>query len=211
MRAARLRKGITLAEIAATTKIPASRLDALERNDLRYWPKGLFRRSFFRDYARAVGLPVEEMMADFIRLFPDDGAVTPAKVPTAPIDERDTESDARLVLDATYEAPREPLMPRVIAAAIDAAAVIAITAALAWGSGLSVAAIAAVVALTYFSLSTILLGESAAKCALRMRESMREEAERPATDDDPESHRWITDAYRVAPAPRLRVRFKVSP
>ena len=68
LRAARLRKGITLDQISEATKIPASRLDALERNDLRYWPKGLFRRSFFRDYAKAVGLPVDEMCAEFVRL-----------------------------------------------------------------------------------------------------------------------------------------------
>ena len=57
LKAARERAGITLAEIADKTKIPASLFAALERNDLRRWPKGLFRRSFFRDYARMIGVP----------------------------------------------------------------------------------------------------------------------------------------------------------
>ena len=214
LRAARVRKGITLDQIAEATKIPASRLDALERNDLRYWPKGLFRRSFFRDYAKAVGLPVEEMCAEFVRLFPDDTAPVPAKVFTAPVTQEDAEGDARLILDATYEAPHDPFVPRIIAATIDAGAVIAVSAAIAWISGISAGAVAAVVALTYYSLSTILFGESAAKRAIAIARSARDEA--PATIAQPElsessdSSEWITDAYRVAPAPRLRVRFKVS-
>ena len=208
LRAARLRSGISLAEIAAKTKIPASRLDALERNDLRYWPKGLFRRSFFRDYARAVGLPVEEMCAEFVRLFPDDDAAAPAAIPPARVDAGEPESDARLVLDATYEGPAESYLPRIIAAAIDAGAVIVMTAVLAWLTGLSAAAIGIVVALTYFSLSTILLGESAAQRALSMRQTAGEAP--PQSAEDGGSPEWITDAYRVAPAPRLRVRFKVS-
>ena len=212
LRAARLRKGVTLDQIAEATKIPASRLDALERNDLRYWPKGLFRRSFFRDYAKAVGLPVEEMCAEFVRLFPDDGAAAPAKLPAAAVSEGDGEADSRLVLDATYEAPRDPYMPRIFAAAIDAGVVIIVTAVLAWISGISAAAIAAVVALTYFSLSTILLGESAAKHALSILSTQSSEPQPAGTlsTEEAESNEWITDAYRVAPAPRLRVRFKVS-
>ena len=44
---------------------------ALERGDLRRWPKGLFRRSFFQDYVRMIGVPVAEACAEFVRLFPD--------------------------------------------------------------------------------------------------------------------------------------------
>ena len=72
LKAARERKGTTLAEIAASTKIAVVHLAALERGDLRHWPKGLFRRSFFRDYARMIGVPVAEACAEFVRLFPDD-------------------------------------------------------------------------------------------------------------------------------------------
>lgn len=72
LKTARERSGITLADIADATKLPASLFAALERNDLRCWPHGLFRRSFFRDYVQMIGLPVSEAVAAFVRLFPDD-------------------------------------------------------------------------------------------------------------------------------------------
>lgn len=83
LKAARESKGITLAEIAETTKIPASVFAALERNDLRSWPKGLFRRSFFRDYVTMIGLPVTEAFEAFVRLFPDSDAADLTKVAEA--------------------------------------------------------------------------------------------------------------------------------
>lgn len=82
LKAARESKGITLDEIADTTKIPAFMFAALERCDLSRWPKGFFRRSFFRDYAQMLSLPVSEACAQFARLFPDDDGVVTA-APTA--------------------------------------------------------------------------------------------------------------------------------
>jgi cytoskeletal protein RodZ len=81
LKALRERNGVALSEIESTTKIPAYLFVALERNDLSRWPKGLFRRAFFRDYARMIGLPVAEACAEFVRLFPDDDSVPspPAK------------------------------------------------------------------------------------------------------------------------------------
>src|SRR4051812_38591566 len=84
MKAARERKGITLAQISATTKIPASLFEEFERNDLHRWPKALFRRSFFRDYVRAIGEPVAEACADFVRLFPDEEHAAPVTSAVAP-------------------------------------------------------------------------------------------------------------------------------
>jgi cytoskeletal protein RodZ len=84
LKASRERNGITLDQIADTTKIPASVFAALERNDLRRWPKGLFRRSFFRDYARTIGLPVAEACAEFVRLFPDNEAAEPVNTAGTP-------------------------------------------------------------------------------------------------------------------------------
>ena len=77
LKAARERKGITLDEIADATKIPASVFAALERNDLRRWPQGLFRRSFFRDYVRMIGVPVAEACEEFVRLFLDEEVAAP--------------------------------------------------------------------------------------------------------------------------------------
>src|SRR5688572_30897072 len=77
LRAMRERRGITLAAIADTTKIGLPLLAALERDDLSRWPNGIFRRAFFRDYAAAIGAPVDDMLAEFLRLFPEQGAELP--------------------------------------------------------------------------------------------------------------------------------------
>jgi cytoskeletal protein RodZ len=74
LKAAREQQGITLGAIAEATKIPADLFAALERCDLRRWPTGLFRRSFFRDYVRTLGLPVSDLCREFLRLFPDEAA-----------------------------------------------------------------------------------------------------------------------------------------
>jgi len=79
LKEARERRGIALDAIADATKIPASLFADLERNDLRHWPKGLFRRSFFRDYVRMIGLPEAEACSAFARLFPDAEGATPAE------------------------------------------------------------------------------------------------------------------------------------
>ncbi|MDP2053857.1 MAG: helix-turn-helix transcriptional regulator [Acidobacteriota bacterium] len=83
LKAAREGKGITLDEIADTTKIPAFMFAALERCDLSRWPKGFFRRSFFRDYVQMLSLPVSEACAQFARLFPDEEGVVNAASTTA--------------------------------------------------------------------------------------------------------------------------------
>lgn len=79
LRELRERQRITLDTIAEATKIPAYLFEGLEHNDLRRWPSGLFRRSFFRDYAQAIGLPVAEACAEFVRFFPE--AEPPPAVP----------------------------------------------------------------------------------------------------------------------------------
>ena len=72
LRGERERRGLTLEAIADSTKIKQSLLAALERNDISRWPTGIFRRGFVREYASAIGLPPEPLVADFTRLFPDD-------------------------------------------------------------------------------------------------------------------------------------------
>src|SRR5262245_685872 len=71
-REARERRGITLRQIAVATKISASALDALERNDISRLPGGIFSRAFVRSYANEVGLDPEQAVQDFIAAFPQD-------------------------------------------------------------------------------------------------------------------------------------------
>lgn len=146
LKAARERKGVTLAEISSATKIPVSVFVALERGDLRRWPKGLFRRSFFRDYVKMIGVPVAETFAEFIRLFPDEEIIESAPAAEA--------------ADLSNHEGGTPL------------------------SGL--------IATLTDAISNVFANASSS-----------EEA------NAPEMRSWVTDARRVGPSPRLRVRIKV--
>jgi transcriptional regulator with XRE-family HTH domain len=70
LRRERERRGISLETIAAATKVGADLWEALERNDFSRWPSGIFARAFIRDYARVLGLDPEELVDEFCRLFP---------------------------------------------------------------------------------------------------------------------------------------------
>ncbi len=74
LRAERERRRITLESVAANTKIAASLLRGLERDDVSYWPGGIFRRSFVKAYAAAVGLDPDDTLAEFLERFPEPGA-----------------------------------------------------------------------------------------------------------------------------------------
>src|SRR5437763_3893772 len=72
LREARERRGISLRQIAAATKISMSVLEALERNDISRLPGGIFSRAFVRSYAIEVGLDPESTIQEFIAQFPND-------------------------------------------------------------------------------------------------------------------------------------------
>jgi transcriptional regulator with XRE-family HTH domain len=73
LRSSRERLGISLEAIAASTKISRSLLADLERDDVSKWPGGIYRRAFVREYAAAIGLPAEAVVAEFNQLFPEEG------------------------------------------------------------------------------------------------------------------------------------------
>lgn len=72
IRDARLRKGVSLREIADVTRISVSVLESLERNDVSKLPGGIFSRSFVRAYAREVDLDPDGTVDRFIEQFPHD-------------------------------------------------------------------------------------------------------------------------------------------
>jgi transcriptional regulator with XRE-family HTH domain len=78
LRAERERRRITLELIAANTKIGVGLLKGLERDDVSRWPSGIFRRSFMRSYAGAIGLDAEETLREFLERFPDPQAAVAA-------------------------------------------------------------------------------------------------------------------------------------
>jgi transcriptional regulator with XRE-family HTH domain len=71
LRQERERRQISLQSIAANTKIGVSLLEGLERDDVRRWPSGIFRRSFVRSYAAAIGADPEAVLREFLERFPD--------------------------------------------------------------------------------------------------------------------------------------------
>jgi transcriptional regulator with XRE-family HTH domain len=71
LRYERERRQINLRSIAETTKIAVPLLEGLERDDVSRWPSGIFRKSFIRSYAEAIGLDPEPVVREFIDLFPD--------------------------------------------------------------------------------------------------------------------------------------------
>jgi len=74
LRRQRERQQVCIADIAARTKINASLFEALERDDASRWPSGIFRRSFMRAYADAVGLDADATVREFLEQFPDPAA-----------------------------------------------------------------------------------------------------------------------------------------
>ena len=80
LRQERERRQISLTSIAENTKISRSLLEALERDDVSRWPTGIFRRSFVRSYAQAIGLDPEEVVREFLERFPDPATAAAAEV-----------------------------------------------------------------------------------------------------------------------------------
>src|SRR5688572_17986363 len=154
LKAARVAKGVSLEQIAASTKINVSLLKGLESGDLSRWPTGLYRRSYLRDYVRAVGLPITSTVAEFVRLFPDaddakvedsvptDGAATPLLSLTL-VDDR---------ADRVAQAGR-----RISAAGLDAALVTTLSGTAALLIPADFLGTVAIVALGYYSLATSVL------------------------------------------------------
>jgi hypothetical protein len=163
LRVARERRGVALSDIARATKVCAAHYEALERGDLRRWPKGIFRRTFFRGYAERIGVAVAETTEEFIRLFPDeDGIAAAAPRPVA------QETTLRLRLDASWYGAKTPIISRLRVAMTDSFVVITLT-SIAWMAGLGIATAAAVTPFAYFTLGMLVFGESPAAWMKRRR------------------------------------------
>ena len=94
LRQARERRGISLRQIAASTKISAASLEALERNDISKLPGGIFSRAFVRSYAVEVGLDPDETVEEFLARFNQEAPPTAESV-TANVPEAEIEFENR--------------------------------------------------------------------------------------------------------------------
>src|SRR5687768_16206165 len=95
LRLARERRGISLRQIAASTKISIGALEALERNDISKLPGGIFSRAFVRSYAVEVGLDPDVTVREFLDRFQAEPATSTA-VQAVPDEESTFESQRRM-------------------------------------------------------------------------------------------------------------------
>ena len=72
LRVLREAHGVTLRDIAAATNISVAQLEALERNEIKRLPGGIFLRAIIRSYAQQIGADPESTVRDFIASFPGD-------------------------------------------------------------------------------------------------------------------------------------------
>ena len=167
----RERRGTSLGDIASTTKVKTSLLEALERGDVARWPKGLYRRAYFRDYVTAIGLSPDPILAEFLDLF-NDGEERPVVVasrPTPPTVQPPlrltfggAESSGGMGLGAVRRPGWLGVRQQALAAAIDLAIVIATATLASFALTSSAWTAAAIVAGAYYSIGTVMFGQTPA-------------------------------------------------
>ncbi|HEV7681308.1 MAG TPA: helix-turn-helix domain-containing protein [Pyrinomonadaceae bacterium] len=73
LRLAREGRGIPLREISDQTRISMHYLEAIESNDYKRLPGGIFNRSFVKAYARYVGYDEQQALEGYTRYLRDSG------------------------------------------------------------------------------------------------------------------------------------------
>src|SRR5262245_65834067 len=74
----RRNRGISLKQIAETTKISVRSLEAIEQGDFRKLPGGIYNTSYIRQYARAIDYDEAALLAAYHREM-GDGSAEPEK------------------------------------------------------------------------------------------------------------------------------------
>lgn len=81
LRQHREQQNVSLTTVADRTKIKASLLEALERDDISHWPPGIFRRAYIRAYAGAIGLDPDVVIRQFLEVYPEPVEIVEAAPP----------------------------------------------------------------------------------------------------------------------------------
>jgi cytoskeletal protein RodZ len=76
LRLAREERGIPLREISDQTRISVRYLEAIETNDYKRLPGGIFNRSFVRAYARYIGYDEKQAIEGYTRYLREQGEAT---------------------------------------------------------------------------------------------------------------------------------------
>jgi cytoskeletal protein RodZ len=83
LRVAREARGITLREISDHTRISMRYLEAIENDDYKRLPGGIFNRSFIKAYAKHIGFDEREALEGYARTAREHGG-SPDEVNTTP-------------------------------------------------------------------------------------------------------------------------------
>ncbi len=83
LQAARIHAGLSVADVANRLRMGVKQVDALERADYAALPAGTFLRGFVRNYAKAVGVSVDEALSTLERTHKNAAALA-ASVVVAP-------------------------------------------------------------------------------------------------------------------------------
>ena len=193
LRDQRERYGVTLETIAANTKINLSLLAALERGDVSAWPAGIFRRAFVREYATAIGVSPEPIVAEFARVFPEQGTVEAAVVPQ-------TTSELRMTLAIDGAGITSAAIARVTIALLEVCLIATVSVATAWIQGADVWKICAAIALIYYPIAMALPGRSRTLRYVQTRfHTLRKPAQKAAATDAREAIHLVTRLSTDAP------------
>ena len=96
LRQARERRGVSLWQISASTKISMVALEALEQNDIARLPGGIFVRAFVRAYAAEVGLDPEQTVREFLAQCSLEGVADGTPAANEPAEHDAFESQQRM-------------------------------------------------------------------------------------------------------------------
>ena len=77
LKRAREQRGLTLRDIANTTKLSTAALNAIECNDFARLPGGVFTRAYVRVYATEVGLDADELVHSYRASFEPETPTVP--------------------------------------------------------------------------------------------------------------------------------------
>jgi transcriptional regulator with XRE-family HTH domain len=201
LRQHRERRGVTLEAIADRSKIGKSLFVALERGDVKRWPTGIYRRAFFRDYASAIGVPVEAMLQDFLRLFPEPGQ--------EPRECDANEQPVRLRVTLVPEDRWMVGMRQIGAAGLDTAIVLVAGYVLSLLARLDLWMAIAAIGLSYQALSTLVFGQGFGAWCLAARAMAGVATPRQAIQIELLRRQWLWD-FLTSPAIRIRRRTESS-
>ncbi|HEV2836754.1 MAG TPA: helix-turn-helix transcriptional regulator [Pyrinomonadaceae bacterium] len=123
LRLAREARGIGLREICDQTRISVHYLEAIEANDYKRLPGGVFNRSFIKAYAKCVGYDEREAIEGYTRYLREHGGESADEVNTTPM-------HSKVYTDTP--ATRSPVLTVVLAIAILAILTAAALVALHW-------------------------------------------------------------------------------